>query len=369
MQSGTRPIIGRDMLNFYPILQAEVRQDAGQDILLVWCKRKWSEVMSATGASDTDVKIFLNLANPDVANASSNNAQHSVELGHGDPVGVVGKAHAAIGGGRGRDDDDNDDEDDDGEDDDEGDDDEREDDDGEDDDEGEDDEEEDDEEEDGEEEDDDAESRDGDMSGEESAMEDDDFGSKAKYARQSSFAELPALSTHMVPVMSKEDEMIEKQSALLELERLKAQGVTLTKAYTMDDDLTLIQWEIRRHLLLIEETNSISFMKDAMRLAFSGIEALNSKAGPVLELDGWSASASQELATHKFDPALAKLYKKYWRRGSSSPEMELTMGLLGSLGAYHFKKKFMQRSTPQRKTNVAHTIDDSDDEDVPNIGI
>ena len=158
---------------------------------------------------------------------------------------------------------------------------------------------------------------------------------------------------------------VEKQSALLEIERLRAQGAKITKEYTLDDDLTVIQWEIRKQLMLIDEGNSIGFMKDAMRLGFSGIEALNGKV-KLLELEGWAAQASSELGGHKYDNALSKIYRKYWRRGSSSPEMEIAFGILGSMGSYHFKKKLMgSRPPPIRPRSGAPIIDDSDDEEVP----
>ena len=63
----------------------------------------------------------------------------------------------------------------------------------------------------------------------------------------------------------------------------------------------------------------------------------NSKLGPFLELL-W-AGKCQEI--HKYDNALGRLYKKYWRKSSMSPEMELACGILGSLGMHHFKKKVM----------------------------
>lgn len=158
---------------------------------------------------------------------------------------------------------------------------------------------------------------------------------------------------------------VEKQSALLEIERLRAQGVKITKEYTLDDDLTVIQWEIRKQLMLIDEGNSISFMKDAMRLGFSGIEALNGKV-KLLELEGWAAQASSEMAGHKYDNSLSKIYRKYWRRGSSSPEMEIAFGILGSMGSYHFKKKLMgSRPPPIRPRAGVPILDDSDDEEPP----
>lgn len=141
-------------------------------------------------------------------------------------------------------------------------------------------------------------------------------------------------------VLSSEELLLEKQSVLLELERLKtAHGITLTRNYTLNDRLDDMQFEVRRHLLNIEEANMLNFMRDGMKLAFTGIELANSKLGPFLELDGWAGEMCQDI--HKYDNALGRLYKKYWRKSSMSPEMELACGILGSLGMHHFKKKVM----------------------------
>ena len=81
----------------------------------------------------------------------------------------------------------------------------------------------------------------------------------------------------------------------------------------------------------------MNMMRDGLRMMCTGIEMLNGRV-KLLDLDGWSAQVCNDLS--KYDPALSKLYRKYWRRSySSSPEMEVAMGLIGSLGMYHFKRK------------------------------
>ena len=138
-----------------------------------------------------------------------------------------------------------------------------------------------------------------------------------------------------------EEILLEKQSVLLELERLKGQGILLSKNYTIHDRIEDMQFEVRRHLLNIEEQNTIQFMRDGMRLAFTGIEILNGKLGPFLELDGWASEISTDIT--KYDSALSRMYRKYWKRSAMSPEMEITVGVLGSMGMHHFKKKFMSK--------------------------
>lgn len=153
---------------------------------------------------------------------------------------------------------------------------------------------------------------------------------------------LPANAIDTTPSLSKEEKeeiMLEKQSVLLELERMKAQGITLSKQYTLSDRIDDMQFEVRRHLLNIDEQNTVQFMRDGMRLAFTGVEIANSKMGPFLDLDGWAAEVSKDIS--KYDSSLSRLYRKYWKRSAMSPEMELAVGILGSMGMHHFKKKFM----------------------------
>ena len=139
---------------------------------------------------------------------------------------------------------------------------------------------------------------------------------------------------------SSEDELYEKQTVLLELEELvKQNNVRLSKRYTINDDLADIQLEVRRHLISIEEANSIKFMKDAIKVGCTGLEMLNSRMGPFLELDGWSNEVCRDI--DRYNSAFSKLHKKYCKRSSMSPEMELMIGLVGSVGMHHFKSKFL----------------------------
>lgn len=135
-----------------------------------------------------------------------------------------------------------------------------------------------------------------------------------------------------------DDVMLEKQSILLDLDRLKLRGITLTREYTLNDNIDDMAFELKRHLAHQEEDSSVNMMRDFMRIACTGIELGNSKLGPFLELDGWSAEVCADI--HKYDSALSKLYRKHWRRSASSPETEILMGILGSVGLFHFKKKF-----------------------------
>lgn len=141
----------------------------------------------------------------------------------------------------------------------------------------------------------------------------------------------------------------EKQGYLLELEKMRRQGVVLTKQYTMDDSLEEIHFEYHRQQLNLDTVNTVNFMRDAMRLGLTSLELFNNRAGPFLDLDGWSQEVLRD--PQRYDHALERLYKKYWRRSQMSPEMELLMLILGSMGMFHFKKRFLSPS-PQPATQT-----------------
>jgi len=130
----------------------------------------------------------------------------------------------------------------------------------------------------------------------------------------------------------------EKQGYLLELEKLRQQGVQLTKMYSMGDTLEEIQYEYERIKMNQDSINAVNFMRDVMKLALTGVELANAKLGPVLHLDGWSKEVTSDM--HRYDHCLERLYKKHWRKGSMSPESELLFLLLGSMIMYHFKSKY-----------------------------
>ena len=177
---------------------------------------------------------------------------------------------------------------------------------------------------------------------------------------------MPAMA---VPAMSQEERMLEMQSVILELERLRAQGCKLSREWTMADRLEDAQFEVRRLVLHQDELNSVSFLKDGLKMAFSAIEAANTSMGPVLQLQGWSAHACKEVDSHRYDNSLSKIYRKYWRRGSSSPELDICFGILGSLGTWHFKQQFFKKPAAtfggMPSAPAAPHEDSDDDEGLP----
>ena len=133
----------------------------------------------------------------------------------------------------------------------------------------------------------------------------------------------------------------EKQGFLFELLKMQQQGVTLTRNYTMNDSLEDIQFEYDRQRQIQSTLRGVGFMKKGLEMLFQGTEWANTKFGPILDLDGWSIDVGNDIRARKYDPVLERLYKKHWRKGSTSPEMELAWLVGSSMVMFHCKKKFM----------------------------
>ena len=165
--------------------------------------------------------------------------------------------------------------------------------------------------------------------------------------------------------------MEQKQSVLMDMERLKLQGIKFSKEWGVDDNLEDMQYEMRRHMLHIDELNNINMMRDGMRMVCTGIEMLNTRVN-VLDLNGWASEVCGDM--QRYDGALGKLYRKYWRKSyNMSPEMEIVSGLVMSMGMHHFKRKFSSHvyrsaSTPLSSTRTKRAdadLSDTDSEDLP----
>ena len=137
---------------------------------------------------------------------------------------------------------------------------------------------------------------------------------------------------------------LEKQGVLLELHALQAKGVRLTREFTMEDSLNELEFELQKQTSMLNTISAVQNMKDVLRLGLNGLELANSKLGPFICMEGWAESLTADMK--RFDAPLEKLYKRYWRKASMSPLMELAMIILGSLAMHHFKTKIFGRVAP-----------------------
>lgn len=136
-----------------------------------------------------------------------------------------------------------------------------------------------------------------------------------------------------------DDERMEKQGYLIELRRMQARGVCLSRQFGEDDSIAELEFEVAKQNAAVSTENSVSFMRDMMRLVITGLEIGNNKLGPFLSIDGWAEATTQDM--HRYDNALERIHRRYFRKQQMSPIMEMAWLLLGSLAMWHFKSKFL----------------------------
>lgn len=130
----------------------------------------------------------------------------------------------------------------------------------------------------------------------------------------------------------------EKQALLLELNRLSGMGVKLTRDFTMKDRLSDIQYEYERHNMNMEAVSGTSMIKDGLKFLATLVHIGNDKLGPFLDLKGFVESFCKSIDQQ--DAAVQGLYRKYWKKSNSSPEMTILFTFVGALLMTHAKNRY-----------------------------
>jgi len=128
---------------------------------------------------------------------------------------------------------------------------------------------------------------------------------------------------------TQEDVSLEKEALLYELDIMEKQGtLTLHRKLTMNDSLEAIQYQYDRANMIASTQQSVEWAKTALKMGSTVLEAVLKRFG-VSVVDGFSNNLCKDM--NRFNKPLTKMYRKYWRRGTSSPEMELAMIVVGAL--------------------------------------
>lgn len=146
-----------------------------------------------------------------------------------------------------------------------------------------------------------------------------------------------------------------KQEALIELKLIsESLGLDVHTKYTMKDDLSDVQLEIRRLLILDERRQAVESMRGTISMVASGIEVVNYQLGNNFELNGFSRSVAKEAKDGRYDLPLQKLYKKHWKTGvgTGNPEYDLARALVTSAGMYHVKQSGMASEVMSKVTGM-----------------
>lgn len=125
------------------------------------------------------------------------------------------------------------------------------------------------------------------------------------------------------------EERVEKEGLLYELDLMERQGnIKLHRELTMENSLEEIQYQYDRANMIVSTQQTVDWAKTSIQVGSGVLEAVAKRFG-LHAVDGFSKNLCKDM--NKFNKPLTKMYRKYWRRGTSSPEMELAMIVFGSL--------------------------------------
>jgi hypothetical protein len=96
----------------------------------------------------------------------------------------------------------------------------------------------------------------------------------------------------------------------------------------MADSLESIQYQYDRANMIVSTQQTVEWAKTGIKMGSGLLETVVKKFGLSI-VDGFSNNLCKDM--NKFNQPLTKMYRKYWRRGSSSPETELGMIVFGAL--------------------------------------
>jgi len=153
----------------------------------------------------------------------------------------------------------------------------------------------------------------------------DQWGGSDDYVRERSTSETRKAAAKEAEV----DVTIEKEALLYELEVMEKQGlIKLHRQLTMSNSLEEIQYQYDRSNMIVSSQQTVDWAKTGIKMGSSVLETVLKKLG-LSVVDGFSNNLCKDMS--KFNRPLTKMVRKYWRRGASSPEMELGMIVFGAL--------------------------------------
>jgi len=152
----------------------------------------------------------------------------------------------------------------------------------------------------------------------------------------------PSISLAAATRMNPEEERKKKIDLINKLNRLETKGYTLSKHFSMDNNLEEIQLEYDRLVDAKNLEGSIRFQRQCLMGIVTGFEFLNGKFNPAdWQLDGWSESVHENI--EDYDDVFEELYDKYKGRGNMPPEAKLLMSVVGSGFMFHMSNSFFRQ--------------------------
>lgn len=154
----------------------------------------------------------------------------------------------------------------------------------------------------------------------------------------------PEIHMRSEPKMNTDELLKEKKKYLRKFEALEKKGVTLTKKYDMDSNLSEMKGEYEMIMDDKAKQNSIKFQANMLMTIVNGIEFLNQKFDPFdVNLDGWGEQVQENI--EDYDEIFGALHDKWKSKANISPELQLLFQLGGSAVMVHMSNSFFKSSS------------------------
>ena len=144
----------------------------------------------------------------------------------------------------------------------------------------------------------------------------------------------------------------EKQEILIKLQQLENKGVKLSRGFTMKSHIDDLRFELSKQKSLIEEEESVKFMRNALITFVHGVEILNKKFDPIgAKLNGWSNSVMEDIGS--YEGIFQRLREKYRGSVEMAPELELLLTLAQSAFMFHLMETIFKGAIPNLGSAIA----------------
>lgn len=151
----------------------------------------------------------------------------------------------------------------------------------------------------------------------------------------------PPLPTTNVP--QTRDDMRLKTQLLFELNRLDP--VTARK-YSYRSSIDEIRFDLERIKNGLLATQAINKCRDITFFVSKGLETVNQRYNPYLNLTGWSESLLVDLMSGNYDDVFLELYQKYGKAVDPPPEVRLLFLIGSSAVMYHYVNSLSNHLQP-----------------------
>jgi hypothetical protein len=147
---------------------------------------------------------------------------------------------------------------------------------------------------------------------------------------------------------SEADLLRAKHTMIIQLHSLESQGVTLTKNYTMYDDLDEIHFELLRQQNNVDCTTTVDQWMVYIIILFFLIEWINTKLGSPLYFHKVGEYSIEKIGSLRVP--LQRCYHRYVHSSATNPIMDVCKAIAAILFGYHLKTMLgiSNDETPQR---------------------